>query len=215
MRIDVWSDIVCPFCYIGMKRLRNALDTFPNKEDITVHVHSFLLAPKFNPDGITSVYEYLSLKNGLTLAQAHDRYKQVTEIAKKDGLHFDFDKAVPCNSITANRLMQLAWKEGKQLELEEKLFAAYFSEGKNLNDTGVLCKLCEEAGISPERAREVCNSREFIEEVNSDIHKASELGIVGIPYFLFDGDVCIKGAQPKEVFIDAIAQMEVKFRNKE
>ncbi|MEG1586137.1 MAG: DsbA family oxidoreductase [Bacteroidales bacterium] len=210
MKIEIWSDIVCPFCYIGLKRLEEALEAYPEKDSVEIRFRSYLLAPHYRPEGETDVYAYMAKKNGLTVEEARTRYQQITEIAAGEGLTFHFDKAVPCNTVMAHQLLHLARKENVQLALEKRFFAAYFTEGKNLNNPEVLAAICREVGIDAQKALAVCNGDQYIRAINDDIREASGLGVAGVPFFLFDQSLAVKGAQSAAFLTDIMMQLKNK-----
>lgn len=207
MKIEVWSDIVCPFCYIGKRRLEEALAEFEHKDHVEVIWKSFQL----NPDQVTnpniSVVEDLAQKKGWTLQYASDASESVSDMAAEEGLFYDFDKAIPANTFNAHRLLQFAKNKGLGSALKEALLKAYFMDGKNVDDTETLLAIATENGLNAEETSQILsNPNMFRNEVLSDIDEAKELGISGVPFFVIDRKYGISGAQPLNVFINALTK---------
>ncbi|MBE7175305.1 MAG: DsbA family oxidoreductase [Mucilaginibacter polytrichastri] len=203
LRVDIWSDVMCPFCYIGKRHFEAALSAFPHAGNVEVKWRSFQLDPGMKTDPESTVFEYLAKKKGFSHAQSVDMHRHVTDMAAKAGLEYHFENAVPANSFRAHRLIQLAKETGRDDQLEELLFKAYFTEGKNIDDTAVLQTLADEAGLD-KNAGENSALPQYAEAVQEDIGTASELGISGVPFFIFDGKYAVSGAQPVPVFTDAL-----------
>ncbi len=204
MKIEIWSDIMCPFCYIGKRRFEAALNNFENKDKIEIEWKSFQLNPDMQTDPKKSINEYLSEIKGWSLSQAKAMNASVTEMAKGVGLNYDFDKVVVANSFDAHRLIQLAKKKGKGDVAEERLFKAYFTEGKNIADHDTLVLLGIDIGIAPEETKALLNSKQLSDEVNADIQEAQQLGIHGVPFFVIDRKYGISGAQESSTFLQAL-----------
>ncbi len=155
MKVEIWSDVMCPFCYIGKRRFENALEQFPDKGQIEVVWKSFQLNPAMKTEPGKNINEYLAETKGWTLSYARQMNDYVTNMAKEVGLHYDFDKAIVANSFDAHRLIQLAKDNGKGDAMEEKLFKAYFTEGKNMADHETLIQLGTEIGLDPATIKKV------------------------------------------------------------
>lgn len=204
MKVEIWSDIMCPFCYIGKRRLENALKEFQHKNDIQIVWKSFQLNPAMKTEPGKNINQYLAEVKGWSLAQARQANDYVTKMAKEVELNYDFNKAIVANSFDAHRLIQLAKAHGKGDEMEERLFKAYFTEGKNIADHETLVLLGSEIGLSSETIKKMLNSDEYAGEVENDIYEASRIGVRGVPYFVFNDRYAISGAQPTETFLGAL-----------
>ncbi len=206
MKIEIWSDIMCPFCYIGKRQLETALKQFPENE-FEIEWKSFQLDPSITPQPGKDVYTYLAERKGMTVEQSKEMHKGVTERAKSVGLDYNFDKAVISNSLEAHRIIQLAKTKNLGDEIEEIFFKAYFTEGRDLNDGPTLIELAEKAGLNKEDVLKVLQSDNlFIKEVESDINEAQEIGVQGVPFFVFDRKYAVSGAQPVEAFVQTIKE---------
>ncbi len=204
MKVEVWSDVMCPFCYIGKRRFEAALQQFAGKDDVIVEWKSFQLDPDIVTQPDKSVNEYLAERKGWTLEYARQVNAHVTQMALEAGLHYDFDKAVVANSFDAHRLSHFAKKFGLQDAMEERLFKAYFTEGKNTADHGTLVQLAADAGLRNDDVRLMLAGNEYAEEVNKDIYEAYQVGVRGVPFFVFNNTYAVSGAQPTEVFSQAL-----------
>ena len=210
MKIEIWSDIMCPFCYIGKRQLEAALAQFPNDE-FKIEWKSFQLDPSITPQVNKDVYTFLAERKGISLEQSVEMHKGVVERAKSVGLDYHFDKAVISNSLTAHRIIQLAKTKSLGDEMEEIFFKAYFTEGRDLNDSVTLIELGEKAGLSIDEIEEVVQDKDlYLKEVKKDIEEAEEIGVKGVPFFVFDRKYAISGAQPIEAFIQTIKEVQNK-----
>ena len=212
MNVEIWSDVMCPFCYIGKRKFEKALEQFPHKDEIKIIWKSFQLDPNTITDPSLNTIENLRLKKGWSKEQANETIAHVSDIAKQVGLNFNFDKAVVANSFDAHRLSHLAKKYNKQNELEEKLFSAYFTEGKNTADYETLLKIAEEIGMDKIEASTVLKGNEFSNEVHQDVEQAQQIGVRGVPFFVLNQKYAISGAQESETFLQALnkAYVEIK-----
>ena len=206
MNVEIWSDVMCPFCYIGKRKFENALAKFPHKEKINIIWKSFQLDPTTITDPSLNTIDNLAEKKGWSKQQAQETTAQVTDIAKQVGLDFHFEKAVVANSFDAHRLSHLAKKYGKQNDLEEKLFLAYFTEGKNTADHSTLLQIGKDLGIPEQEITTVLNSDTFTNEVEQDITEAQHIGVRGVPFFVLDRKYAVSGAQESETFLGALTK---------
>lgn len=207
MKIEIWSDIMCPFCYIGKRQLESALAKFPN-DQFEIEWKSFQLDPTITPQPEKDVYTYLAERKGMSVEQSKEMHKGVTERAKSVGLEYNFDKAIISNSLTAHRVIQLAKSQNLGDEMEEIFFKAYFTEGRDLNDGPTLIELAEKAGLSKDKVLEVLESESlYLKEVEHDISEAQEIGVQGVPFFVFDRKYAVSGAQPVEAFVNTINEV--------
>ena len=206
--IDVWSDIVCPFCYIGKRNFENAVEKTGLEGVVKVVWHSFELAPdaKTNPD--VSIYEELGKRKGWSMEQSKQIHKQMEQTAKEAGLEYNFDNTIPANSLNAHRLLHLANKQQVQNEVKELLLKGYFTDGMNIDDKDFLVETGRRAGLKEDEIREVLRSDTFENEVREDIENARKLGIQGVPFFVLNQKYAISGAQPIEVFEEALQKLK-------
>lgn len=195
---------MCPFCYIGKRRFEAALKEFAGKADVTVEWKSFQLNPDLKTQPGKNLNEYLAEIKGITVAQAAEMNARVTQMAKESGLDYHLDKAIVANSFDAHRVSHLAKKHNVQDQLEELLFAAYFSEGKNTADHAVLTELGLKAGIPADEIKAALDSTQFGEEVERDVEEAHQIGVRGVPFFVFNRKYAVSGAQQVEVFLQTM-----------
>jgi predicted DsbA family dithiol-disulfide isomerase len=207
MKVEIWSDIMCPFCYIGKRKFEKALQQFAQKDQVEVIWHSYLLDPDMQHVPGKSVHEVLGEKKGWSPEQARQMNNQVTAMAREVGLAYNLDQAVPANTVSAHRLTHLAKKHGLQDQAEERLFSAYFIEGKNIQDTDTLVQLGQEIGLAEADIREVLASDAYAHEVQRDLYEAQQIGVRGVPFFVLNQKYGISGAQPSEVFLQALNQV--------
>ncbi|WP_276504257.1 DsbA family oxidoreductase [Terrimonas pollutisoli] len=206
MKVEIWSDIMCPFCYIGKRRFEAALKQFPYKEDIEVVWKSFRLNPAMKTDPGKNINQYLARIKGWTVEQAKQVNEHVTQMAREVGLHYDFDKAIVANSFDAHRLIQLAKANGKGDEMEERLFSAYFIEGKDTSNHETLILLGTEVGLNAADIQKMLASHEYAEYVERDIYESQQIGVRGVPYFVFNDRYAVTGAQASETFLGALTK---------
>ncbi|EPR67187.1 DsbA family oxidoreductase [Cyclobacterium qasimii] len=204
MKIEIWSDVVCPFCYIGKRRFEKALANFDQKDQIEVIYRSFQLNPEIKTDTDKTVVQYLSESKGVPLEQAAEMTAYVTQQAAIEGLEYQMDHAVVANTFRSHRLLQLALDQGLQLETKERLLKAYFIEGKNIDDIPTLIELSNEIGLTD--VAETLQGDNYADEVERDILESKQFGIQGVPFFVFNRKYGISGAQEVKVFAEAIEQ---------
>ena len=204
MKVEIWSDVVCPWCYIGKRRFEKALAQFEPQAAVEVTYRSFELNPRAQPDEGTDLATRLAHKYGVSVDQARAMNQRVTDAAAGEGLEYRLDIARPGNTFDAHRLLHLAAAEGRQAELKERLMQGYFMEGRPIGDADALVTLATEVGIDAARAREVLAGAEFAGAVRADERVAAELGISGVPFFVFDRRFGVSGAQPPEAMAAAL-----------
>jgi len=204
MKIEIWSDVMCPFCYIGKRHFEKALEAFPGKDDIEVEWKSFQLNPDMETEPGKHINEYLAEKKGWTIEQAKQANEYVTGMAAAAGLQYDMDRAVVANSFDAHRMIQLAKQSGKGDAMEESLFKAYFTEGRNIADHATLIGLARNAGVDEARAAAVLKGREFADAVEQDVYEAQQISVRGVPFFVLNDRYAVSGAQPAEAFAGAL-----------
>ena len=206
MKVEIWSDVMCPFCYIGKRRLEHAIEQLPFKSDIVVEWKSYQLDPDIKNEPGKTVDQYLAERKGVTVAYARQMNGQVTRMAAEAGLEYNLDKAVVANSFDAHRFSHLAAKHGKGDAAEESLFKAYFSEGKNIADRDILIQLGIDIGLNGADIKQALEGDAYTQEVQHDIEEATTLGIRGVPFFVIDRKYAVSGAQSAEVFLQALDQ---------
>lgn len=206
MKIEIWSDVMCPFCYIGKNNFEQALNKLPFKDQVEVEWKSFQLDPSLDPKETQDTLQYFREKKGFPEAQATQMLGQVIQMGKGAGIDFNFGKTLITNTFSAHKLLHLAKKHNKSNEMEEALFIAHFIDGKNVGDTEVLVALAESLGIDKEEARQAITTDQLDYEVNQDIQEARNNGISGVPFFVLNGKYAVSGAQPAEVFENALQQ---------
>lgn len=206
MKIEIWSDVMCPFCYIGKRHLEQALAELPFKNEVEIDWKSYQLNPAYKNENGESLYDYLSINKGISLEQAKQMTSQVAEMASNVGLHLDFETSIPANSFNAHRLIHFAASKGKQDLAEEELFKAHFEDAKNIDDISALLKIAANLGLDVNETKSVLESDAFEEEVRYDIYESQQLGVRGVPFFVMDRKYALSGAQPVDAFKQAITQ---------
>ncbi|HXB11619.1 MAG TPA: DsbA family oxidoreductase [Bacteroidia bacterium] len=204
MNIEIWSDVMCPFCYIGKRKFEKAMAEFPNKDSIQLIWKSFQLAPDMKTKPGKTIHQYLAEHKGVSLEEAKRMNDYVTQMAAKVGLVYNFDKSVVANSFNAHRFSHFAKQKGKQDQAEELLFKAYFTDGKNMDDMDTLVQLGSEIGLDAKELRTVLESNAFADEVISDVEEAHKLGVQGVPFFVFNRKYAVSGAQESTAFAQAL-----------
>jgi predicted DsbA family dithiol-disulfide isomerase len=204
MEVEIWSDVLCPFCYIGKHKFEKALQQFAHQSEVQIVWKSFQLDPDFQANKPTEYAPYLQNRKGWSKAQTDQLLGQVTETARQAGLVFHFEKAMVANSYQAHRLLHLAKEEGKQTQLKEALLKAHFSEGQDIGDIATLTTLALAVGLEESKVTQLWQSQDKHEEVETDIYEATQLGIRGVPFFVFDRKYAVSGAQDSEVFLQVL-----------
>ena len=207
MRIEIWSDVVCPWCYIGKRRLEGALAEFPHRDEVEVVFRSFELDPTAPQVGTESIAASLGRKYGGGTEGARQMMARVEGLAAEEGLAFDYADATHTKTVDAHRLLHLALHQGGpalQAELNEALLAAYFTRGESMGDHDVLAKAAVGVGLDPGQVAEVLASDAYAAEVAADIAQAHAYGANGVPFFVVDQRYGVSGAQPTEVFSELL-----------
>jgi predicted DsbA family dithiol-disulfide isomerase len=204
LTVEIWSDVVCPWCYIGKRRFETALEAFEHAGDVTVMWRSFELDQDAPRVAEGTYPERLAAKYGMTVERATQLGVEMTERAASEGLRFDLDRSRSGNTFDAHRLIHLAATYGHQAAAEERLFQAYFTDGEPISDPETLIRVVAEVGVDADEARDVLATDRFAEDVREDELLASQLGIQGVPFFVLDRRYGVSGAQPPEVLVQAL-----------
>jgi predicted DsbA family dithiol-disulfide isomerase len=203
LEVQIWSDIACPWCFIGKRRFEAALAEFPHKDEVDILWHAFELDPSAAKQTEVPFLERLAKKYGMPLATAEQRTRDITKLAAAEGLNFRFDIIQHGNTFDAHRLNHLALQQGKQDAVNEALMSAYLEQGVPIGDRSAIAKVAALAGLDPDAVAGVLESDAYEAEVRADEREAAKLGISGVPFFII-GRYAISGAQPKEVFTRAL-----------
>lgn len=203
LSVDIWSDIICPWCYVGKRRFEKALAQFAHAKDVVITWHSFELDPRA-PKASVDLAENLAKKYRRTREQAQQMLDQMTQTAAAEGLEFHFEKAQTSNTFDAHRVLHLARERGKQERVKERLMRGYFSEGAPIGDHATLARLAADAGLDEQEVKDVLASDRYTDAVQADESLARELGISGVPFFVLGGRLGVSGAQPPEALLGAL-----------
>lgn len=207
MKVEIYSDIVCPWCYIGERRFARALSGFPHADDVEIVFRPFQLDPGA-PTAAVPTAQHLAARYG---ARAEAMMQNVTQVGASEGITFRFDRALAVNTRTAHRLLRLAEREhgpAVQRALAERLFDAYFTQGADIGDQAQLVALAASAGMDAERARAYLASGEGDAELGAELEEARALGVQAVPTFVFDGQYVVEGGQPASVFLQVLEEVE-------
>jgi predicted DsbA family dithiol-disulfide isomerase len=204
MKVEVFSDIVCPWCAIGKRRFEAALERFEHKDEVVVHWRAFELDPTAPSVPGGDLASYLAQKYGTTREQAVASQERLAATAALDGLEFHFDKAKRGNTFDAHRLLHYAHEVGVQDALKERLFRAYFTEGEAIGDRATLVRLGEDVGLDAAKVSELLDGDHYAREVRADEAEARQLGITGVPFFVVDRHFGISGAQSPDAILEVL-----------
>ena len=202
--MEIWSDVVCPWCYIGKRRFEAALGRFEHRDEVTIMWRSFELDPAAPPEVSGPASQRLADKYGMSLERAEQLHAEMTERAAGEGLEFHFERTRGGNTFDAHRMIHLAATYGHQAAAQERLMAAYFTDGEAISDRDTLVRIVAELGVDPGEARDALALDRFADDVREDEALAAQLGIQGVPYFVFDRRYGVSGAQPPEVLLGAL-----------
>jgi len=207
MKVQIWSDVMCPFCYIGKKNFEAAVSKLPFKDAIEVEWRSYQLDPTLdkNEKGI-SINDYLAQKKGISLDQIKGMQQNVVSMGAKVGIDFKQENAIVVNTLTAHRLIHFAQENGKGNEMEEALFKAHFTDSKNVADFDTLAALAGSVGLDVQKTFDMLRSEAYEYEVAQDILEAKNMGISGVPFFILNDKYAVSGAQPTHLFEEALLQ---------
>jgi len=206
MKIEIWSDVACPWCYIGKRRFESALADFPHRDSVEVQWRSYQLDPTIPEHYDGTELDYLSKRKGMAPEQVSRMFEHVAEQAKGEGLNYRFDAVVVANSFTAHRLIHLAAAHGLQDAAKERLLSDHFEHGKDIGNKGYLTGLGLELGLPADEIAGLFESDKYAEDVRGDIAEARAIGVTGVPFFVIDRKYGLSGAQPAEVFTQALDQ---------
>jgi len=207
IHVNVWSDVVCPWCYVGKRRLEAALARFGHKDEVEVTFHSFELDPSAPRSHDTPVTARLAKKYRMSVERAEQMVAQMTKTAAADGIEMNTERQRDGNTFDAHRLLHWAHEHGKQSALKERLFKASFTDGEPIADRDTLARLAADVGLDEEQARAVLLSDQFADDVRADEENARKLGISGVPFFVFGGKYAVSGAQPADVLLQVLERV--------
>jgi len=212
MKIEIWSDVMCPFCYIGKRNFETALEQFTDKKHIEVTWKSFQLDPSLPEVANETQEDYLVKHKGMSREQVKGLLAHVTQTARQAGLDYNLDKSVMANSQKAHQLIQFAKTKNLGDQAEERLFRAFFTEGKNIADIETLTQLGKDIGLDENELRTAFTDEKHRKLVNDDIQEARNLGVTGVPFFVFDRKYAISGAQPPQAFTETLTKSFSEWR---
>ena len=204
MKVDIWSDIRCPFCYIGKRKLETALQDFDHKDEVEIVWHSFELEPDLVSNPTENIYDHLAKRKRISKEQSVQMHKQMGAYAKAEGLSFNFDSIVVANSFDGHRLIHLAHGLGLGGVAKERLFKSYYTEGADISNKTVLVNLGKEIGLDPTVVQEMLDGDAYGAEVREDEQHAHEIGVTGVPFFVINQRYAVSGAQPSDIFLKAL-----------
>lgn len=204
MRVEIWSDIVCPWCYIGKRRFESALAGFEKAADVEVVWRSFELNPNAPRQREGDLSEHLASKYGMTRERAAQLHDRITGLAAAEGLEYRLGVARPGNTFDGHRVIHLAAEHGLQGAAKERLLSAYFTEGEAIVDRETVARLASDIGLDRDEVRTMLEGDAFADAVRADEREAAELGIDGVPFFVFDRRYGVSGAQPSELIAKAL-----------
>src|SRR5699024_4603149 len=208
MKVEIWSDVMCPFCYIGKRRFEEALTQFEYSEDIRVEWKSFQLQPNLQTQPDKNMAEHLAQTKGWSTEQIAQMQQRIIDMAGDANLEFNFEDAVVANSLNAHRLAHFAKSQDKGDAVEEALFKAHFTDGKNIDDVEVLAALAESIGLDAKEARNILRGNQYAKAVKDDIRESQKVGVQGVPFFVFNREYAVSGAQPTQAFLEALRSEE-------
>jgi predicted DsbA family dithiol-disulfide isomerase len=205
IKVDIWSDVQCPWCYIGKRKFEAAVEQ--SGESVEVEYHSFELSPDTPVDFEGTTTDYLSARKGMPVEQVEQMLKHVTGIAASVGLDYDFEHVHQTNTVKAHELLHYAKSKGRQLDMKERLLSAYFVEGKHVGRIPDLADLAEDIGLSRDEVVTALTEETYLSDVRSDVAQAAAYGIQGVPFFVFEEKYGVSGAQDAATFANVLAQV--------
>lgn len=207
MKIEIWSDFACPFCYLGDRKLALALETLPQKEPVDITYRSFQLDVHASAHPHEDLATLIAKKYGVSYDQAKKSNDQIVDAAKKVGLSYDFENIKPNNTGLAHQVLKYAGMRGKDKAIIDRFFKACFEEGYDLGQKEVLLHLASEVGVDPNDLNQALTNGDFAQAVESDQLRANKLGITGVPYFVINDQYAISGAQDVAYFQQALSEI--------
>ncbi|WP_076262664.1 DsbA family oxidoreductase [Intrasporangium flavum] len=207
MLVEIWSDIACPWCYIGKRRFEKALAAFPHRDTVEVRWRSYQLDPSLPEHHDGTELDYLVSRKGMSPEQVRAMFDHVTQVAAEEGLAYDFDRVVVANSLPGHELLHLARAHGVGDAVKEALLSAHFEHGEDIGDRAVLVRVGTDAGLAAEDVERALDEHTHLDAVRADVADAQRLGIRGVPFFVLDGKYGVSGAQPTELFTQALEQV--------
>lgn len=207
LKVDIWSDIACPWCYIGKRKFERAVEEFTQDgRAVEVEYHSYELAPDTPVDFAGSEVDFLVAHKGMPAEQVSQMLQQVAEVARSVGLDYDFDAMQHTNTLLAHQVLHLAKARGLQAEVKERLLRAYFEQGRHVGRPEELADLAAEAGLDRGEVLAALESQEHLPGVRADMEQARAYGITGVPFYVIDGRYGVSGAQDPQAFLQAMTQ---------
>ncbi len=206
IEIEIWSDVMCPFCYIGKRKFEAALETFEHKDKVNVIWKSYLLDPGLVSDSTKNIHQHLASTKGWSIEYAREMGDYVSKMAEEVGLNYHMDEVKVANTFNAHRLIQLAKAQNKGNDMEETLFKAYFTDGKDLSDLNVLKMLAIQIGLNGDEVGSMLEGKAYAKEVLDDLKSAEDIGVSGVPFFVFNRQFAVSGAQSPETFLQALSK---------
>lgn len=215
MKVEVWSDVMCPFCYIGKRNYEKAYQQFADANNIELVWKSFQLDPTISedPSDRMEVSEYLAQRKGISQERVEQMHEHVTKMAADAGLEFHLDKTIMANSFKAHRMIQIAKEKGFGDAAEENLFYANFTKGKDFGDVEVLRQIGKASGLTEEDVDLALSDQKYAGKVNEDINRAREIGVTGVPFFVFNNKYAVSGAQPSESFLQVLETSHAEWKS--
>jgi predicted DsbA family dithiol-disulfide isomerase len=207
MKVTVWSDLVCPFCYIGKRRFETALDKFPYKMNVNVEYKSYELDPGAERNSGKNIHELMAGKFGVSLEKAKAMNADIGRQAAEAGLVYHFDGMQHTNTFNAHRLAKYAQAKGKGSEMTERLLQAYFIEGRHIGEYETLIALAAELGLDKKKTAAILPENDYASHVRADENLARQIGVQGVPFFVFNEKYAVSGAQPEEIFTQVLEKV--------
>lgn len=212
MQVEIWSDVMCPFCYIGKRHFETALEKFADNNAVEITWKSFQLDPSLPEKEELDHKQYLIERKGLPKDQVQSLLDHVTQSAAQAGLDYHFEKVITVNSFNAHRVIQMAKTKGLDDAAEERFFKAYFTEGRDIADRDTLVELGQEIGLTEAEVTEALTNEMYSGNVNRDIYEAQQIGVRGVPFFVFNRQYAVSGAQPSEAFTQTLDKAFAEWR---
>lgn len=213
LKIEVWSDVMCPFCYIGKRRFENALSKFEHRNELQIVWKSFDLYPNLETDTSISIKDFLIENKNITEVQARELMTSTASLAFDAGLNFEWEKVIVANTKKSHELLHLAESKGVQNQLKELLFKAYFEDGENVDDLSILTRLGESVGLDKKTIQLSLENERFTPAVNFDVQEAKQLGVSGVPFYVLNRKYAVSGAQSEAYFLQVLETAYFDWKN--